>query len=108
MPSLVIDGRYKPRHGLSPRIDARRLVYINGRKRWLQQKPFSYLVELAKWRGVGDGWISNNRLPGHISEQRGQTIYLLRRQSGLEIENNRCECYRLAMKPGEIEILKGV
>ena len=94
--TLVLDGRMQ-----SNRADARRLIYVDGRERWLQQKVYGYLVVLARWRPVGDGRVSGNMLPGHTSERRAGVMFKLGEQSGLPVSYAEGG-YRLEVEPKNI------
>ena len=98
IPTLLIDGRYQTKYA-----NARRLIYVNGRKKWLSQKVFDYLICLVKWRSIDDGRVPGDLIPGDIREKRGGVMYLLRGQSGLPISWSK-QAYRLEIEPKNIKM----
>ena len=105
---LIIDGRYQVKDGQKPRRDARRLIIVDGRKKWLQQRVFDTLAKLAEgrrylWRGV----VGHTMLAEDPREHLGMVITRVRKQSGLTVTPHFPCSYRLGVPSRDIELLDG-
>jgi hypothetical protein len=87
MSRIFLDGRYQSNYA-----SARRLVVVDGHERWVTQKVYDLTVALMARAGE---WVFRDQLILDRRDRLEVTVWRLRREVGVRVENDRAGNYRI-------------